>query len=137
MVDNNQIGGNMREYFEEEFEEVFTHDYYDGPLSGLCKIDNKFYWYECVDESIVNIWRQYHLYELSEEDLQYVIARDLAYIKVAGGIDWQTGIEYNRAPQKDNDAFYNSDTWKRKTRQNLKHPIGVYNIYKTIEQIMR
>ena len=47
---------------------LWEFDYWDGPLSGYVKLDNRAgYWVELIDEDYVSKERIYMVYQLSEE----------------------------------------------------------------------
>lgn len=68
---------------------VWACDYAQGPLAGLCVVDDEVCWYDCVDEILEgarkkSLTRVYHVFRLTEEQRQAEVRRHVSFMEYCG-----------------------------------------------------
>jgi hypothetical protein len=81
-----------------EMKKLWHRAYWDGPLSGLCLVDNQKYWFECIEEWLDNNsypenddydfeppwYRRFVIWKLTDKQLTVIEAQHAKFQRMVG-----------------------------------------------------
>lgn len=75
-----QLKANYQRVKSSNVEIVFDEDYYDGPLTGMCRINNELFWFHMAD--CIGVTRYFVAINLNTEIEKEVMRRHELYVQL-------------------------------------------------------